>query len=121
MTILQVDDSVLDRSMFRDILANQRPVVGLVQVSTIEQARGQIDDKYFDLAIVDACVPGRRPNIMSLIQEMRQSGRVRRIVGVSGDENNLPILMAAGCDRAIDKVILVTGSTIGELIDWAIS
>lgn len=115
MRVLQVDDARLDRSFFGDLFqAHCQPGDVLVQVETIGAAEQVVVEQDFDLVVLDACVPGEKPNTLSLVCRWRAEGKPFKIVGVSNNPDNLPGFMGAGCDGTIAKDDLYAAKNLVE-------
>lgn len=56
-----------------------------------------------DLIIMDACVPGYRPNTMPLVEEIVGSGYDKPIIASSGEEFYRQKLIEAGATHEADK------------------
>lgn len=77
--------------------------IGSVHAVTIEEARSFFQADYFDLIVMDCCVPGDEPNTMPLVQFMRQTYK-GPILANSSHHPNIVELLKAGASHHSDKM-----------------
>lgn len=95
---------VEDDSFFMRIMAERLSGKAEVLQATTLGVGEQIFDQNPDLALIlmDACVPGDRPNSMPLVQKIRRSF-TGPIIATSSDPRFRKILLQAGCNHEADK------------------
>ncbi|MBI4149277.1 response regulator [Candidatus Woesearchaeota archaeon] len=98
------DEEGLYLVMWRRTLGDA--AVTLLSAPSIAEAR-QLFAANPDIAAiaVDACVPGREPNTLSLVQEFRQTFH-GPMIAISGNEDYRQQLIQAGCSHECSKHLL---------------
>ncbi|MDD5566905.1 MAG: hypothetical protein PHH01_01800 [Patescibacteria group bacterium] len=98
------DDRILARLW---VLELEMHGVDAIVASTIPDARQMFhDNPDLSLIVVDACVPGNRPNTESLVQEFRMTF-AGPMIGASSYPSYRPLMIRAGCNHASDKPEMV--------------
>ena len=94
--ILVVEDSYSNLEEIEKTLDGKE--VEILWGRTQEEAQElfYLHEESLDLIIMDACVPGSRPNTMDLIKEVLESGFRRPIIAVSTISAYIPVLIKAG-------------------------
>ena len=98
--VLVVEDNQEWSSLIRRGLGDK---VLVVQAFTMEEAEA-VFERHPDLAVIlmDACVPGDKPNTMGLVRKMRKTFK-GPIVAISNYDKYREELMRAGCDYEAEK------------------
>ncbi len=109
--VLIAEDHPVVRSSYK---AHISPEIRVVEVSEAE-TRSQVEHLIAkwgvaDIAIVDACIPGSRPNSFELLQKLRELPNVPLIIGTSMEERWRDQLRDSGlCHVILEKT---------KIMDW---
>jgi CheY-like chemotaxis protein len=100
-TVLCVEDGLDFQASYRQRLGER---VTVLQATTLKEGfdlfRAHTD---IGLIIMDACVPGDRPNTEPLVQHIRASGFHGPIIATSSMPSYRHRLLQAGCDHEVDS------------------
>ncbi len=110
--ILYVEDRENFITLLAMLLDEEVEVLG---AQTLEEGKRIFEENSKDLALVviDACVPGKKPNSMGLIEEIRKNGFKKPIVAKSSKRENLKALVDAGASH---KVSVPPMQNVSELV-----
>jgi CheY-like chemotaxis protein len=102
--VLVVEDDDVWQRKIADMLSGHT----VVSANTIEEAYEALKGVSFDIILMDACVPGEKPNTMSLVTDIRGFGFTGPMVAISSIEVYRHKLVNAGCDHECAKWYLNT-------------
>ena len=103
-TVLVVEDEKEFHRIFRTRLKGR---VTLIVASDLDEAYHLfIANPNFAAIVVDACVPGNRPNALWLVVELRRLGYQGPMVAISSLMRYRIDMLAAGCDHECLKLEL---------------
>lgn len=113
--VLIVEDMPMYHHQWYIEISDCEREIEMVSATTLEEARTKFAaNPDIDIIVMDACVPGDRPNTYSLTQEMRKTFK-GPMIACSTIPEYREILMQAGCDYASSKTGLV--QLLIEIID----
>ena len=100
--VLVVEDSVPVQEKFAKALSDK---VELLQAHTLWQGQMLFNEHKDDLAVIvmDACVPGDRPNSIGLIRLIRAEGFKGPMIAISSLYEYRMRLIEAGCSHECPK------------------
>lgn len=105
-TVLLVEDDEFIQEMWKYswavLLANKPKIIFISAFSVKDAERKFFNQHDITCVVMDACVPGRKPNTPPLVKKIRVAFE-GPIIAVSSDPEYQQILMSAGCSHRCEK------------------